>query len=97
LWKDAFVGAGFTAVLFMLGKFLIATYLSKVSVASTYGSSGAIVIILLWVNYSSVILYFGAEFTKVYANRYGRPIVPDSYAVLIEHREIVVAQPSQVG
>jgi membrane protein len=96
-WKDAFVGAGFTAVLFLLGKFLIATYLSKVSVSTTYGSSGAIVIILLWVNYSSVILYFGAEFTKVYATRYGRPIIPDAYAVLVEHREIMIAKPVKTG
>lgn len=89
-WKDSFVGAAFTAVLFMLGKFIIGYYLGTMSVSTTYGSSGAIVIILLWVNYSSVILYFGAEFTKVYAYRYGRAIVPDSYAVLIEKREVTL-------
>lgn len=92
-WKDAFIGAGFTAVLFMIGKFVIGYYLSHANVATAYGSSGALVIILLWINYSSVILYFGAEFTKVYANNHGRPIVPDSYAVLIEKREITVAEP----
>lgn len=92
-WKDAFVGAGFTAILFMIGKFVIGYYLGHANVATAYGSSGALVIILLWINYSSVILYFGAEFTKVYANYHGRPIVPDSYAVLIEKREITVAEP----
>lgn len=88
-WKDAFVGAGFTAILFMVGKFLIGYYLSTTNVATTYGPSSAIVIILLWVYYSSVILYFGAEFTKAYAIRSGRTIVPNNYAVLIEHKEVV--------
>ena len=89
-WKDAIAGAAFTAILFMLGKFIIGYYLATSNIATTYGSSSAIVIILLWIYYSSVILYFGAEFTKVYAIRYGRPIKPYRYAVMIEKREIII-------
>ena len=87
-WKEAFVGAGFTSVLFILGKFLIGLYLSKSDVASTYGSASSLIILLLWVYYSSVILYFGAEFTKVYAALFGNKIIPNEYAVLVEKTEI---------
>jgi len=89
-WKDAIAGAAFTAILFMLGKFIIGYYLATSNIATTYGSSSAIVLVLLWIYYSSVILYFGAEFTKVYAFRYGRPIKPYRYAVRIEKREILL-------
>lgn len=88
LWKDAFVGAGVTGLLFLLGKFLIGYYLGTTKVNDTFGSSSAIVLILLWIYYSSVILYFGAEFTKVYTIKYGRPIQPHEYAVAIEQKEI---------
>ena len=87
-WKEAFVGAGFTSVLFILGKSLIGLYLSKSDVASTYGSASSLIILLLWVYYSSVILYFGAEFTKVYAALFGNKIIPNDYAVLVEKTEI---------
>ncbi len=87
-WKDSFVGAGFTAILFMIGKFLIGFYLSKSNVGSTYGSAGSIVVVLLWVNYSAAILYFGAEFTKVYVKRYGRGIVPKNETVIVYEQEI---------
>ncbi|HTF80127.1 MAG TPA: YihY/virulence factor BrkB family protein, partial [Cytophagales bacterium] len=89
-WKDAFVGAAFTGVFFLIGKFLIGLYLGGSNINDTYGSSGAIVLILLWVYYSSVILYFGAEFTKVYTRKYGKPIVPHDYAVYIEQKEIQI-------
>jgi membrane protein len=87
-WKDALRGAGFTAVLFMIGKFAIGFYLGSSDVASAYGAAGSIILILLWVYYSSVILYFGAEFTKEYAFLYGTRIEPNSYAVHVEHKEI---------
>lgn len=87
-WKDSFVGAGFTAILFMIGKFLIGFYLSKSNVGSTYGSAGSIVVVLLWVNYSAAILYFGAEFTKVYVKQYGRGIVPKNETVIVYEQEI---------
>jgi membrane protein len=78
-WKDAFVGAGFTSLLFMIGKYAIGLYLGNSSVATTYGAAGSVVIILLWVYYSALILYFGAEFTKAYTNFYGRSIQPNGY------------------
>ncbi len=83
-WKDVAVGALFTAILFMLGKFGITFYISKSNMGSTYGTAGSLVVLLLWIYYSSVILYFGAEFTKVYALKYGSEIKPDEYAVTIQ-------------
>ncbi len=70
-WRDVFVGAAATSLLFTLGKFLIGLYLGSSSVASAYGAAGSLVIILIWVYYSAQILFFGAEFTKVYAEKYG--------------------------
>jgi membrane protein len=70
-WRDVWVGALVTAVLFTLGKYLIGLYLGHAGVASTYGAAGSLVIILIWVYYSSQILLFGAEFTRVYAQKYG--------------------------
>jgi membrane protein len=78
-WKDSFIGAGFTSLLFMIGKYVIGLYLGNSSVSATYGTAGSIVIILLWVYYSALILYFGAEFTKAYTNFYGRSIQPNGY------------------
>lgn len=86
-WKDVRVGAITTAILFMLGKFLITYYMAKAKVDSTYGAAGSIVIILLWVYYSSIILYFGAAFTKEYATMKGRHIYPNDYAVFIQQVE----------
>src|SRR5664279_2440390 len=80
-WKDVFVGAAATTFLFMLGKFAISYYISKTNVGSMYGAAGALVVLLLWIYYSSVILYFGAEFTHAYALHSGRPIKPAKYAV----------------
>ncbi|MBU7569832.1 MAG: YihY/virulence factor BrkB family protein [Flavobacterium sp.] len=83
-WKDAFIGSSFTAVLFMVGKFAIGLYLGNSTVASVYGAAGSIIIILVWVYYSAIILYFGAEFTKVYAKAYGGSISPNEYSVEIQ-------------
>ena len=82
-WKECFVGAGFTAVLFALGKFLISFYIGQSNLGATYGASASIIILLSWVYYSSIILYFGAEFTKVYANSDGTHIIPAAHAVRI--------------
>lgn len=79
--KDTLIGSGVTAVLFMLGKFGISIYLGNSDIASAYGAAGSIIIIMVWVYYSSIILYFGAEFTKVYAVKYGNKIIPNNYAV----------------
>ncbi|HTI10758.1 MAG TPA: YihY/virulence factor BrkB family protein [Puia sp.] len=78
--RDVMAGAIMTAVLFMLGKFAISFYISKSHVGTTYGTAGALVIILLWIYYSSVILYFGAEFTKAYILESGSEIYPSEYA-----------------
>jgi membrane protein len=87
-WVECFVGAGFTAVLFSIGKFLISFYIGRSDLGATYGASASIIILLLWVYYSSIILYFGAEFTKVYANSDGVHIIPSKNAVLFLKKEI---------
>lgn len=87
-WKDTLVGSATTAVLFMIGKFAISIYLGSSTVATAYGAAGSIIIILVWVYYSAIILYFGAEFTKVYAYSYGDKIIPNSYAVEIDKKII---------
>lgn len=86
-WKDALVGASFTAILFLVGRFLIGIYLSRSDVANTYGAAASVIIILSWVYYSSIILYFGAEFTKVYALEAGGGIRPNETAVFIIKKE----------
>ena len=87
-WKDVFAGAVVTAVLFMIGKFGISLYIGKSNVGSTYGAAGSLVIVLLWTYYSSIILYFGAEFTKAYAVAYGSEIHPAHYAVTTKEVEV---------
>ncbi|HTM91902.1 MAG TPA: YihY/virulence factor BrkB family protein [Flavisolibacter sp.] len=86
-WKDAWIGSIFTAMLFLLGKFLIGYYLGKSNLGVTYGAAASVIIILAWVYYSSVILYFGAEFTKIYALHSGEGIRPKQTAVFIIKRE----------
>jgi membrane protein len=83
-WKDACFGASCTAILFMVGKFAIGYYLGNSTIASVYGAAGSVIVILVWVYYSSIILYFGAEFTKVYARTYGGKIAPNEYSVEIK-------------
>lgn len=94
-WKDAFVGAAFTAVLFLLGKFLIGVYLGNSNVGLTYGAAASVVIILLWVYYTSIILYFGAEFTKIYTMNFGGGIVPEKTAVFIIKQEVTELTPTK--
>lgn len=80
-WNDVWIGAIITALLFTIGKWLLGVYLARGSFGSTYGAAGSLVIILAWVYYSAQILFFGAEFTQVYARRYGSRIVPDEHAI----------------
>lgn len=80
-WKDVWKGGALTAILFEAGKNLIGLYLGRSSVASAYGGAGAIVLIMLWVNYSALILFFGAAFTKAYATLHGSYVVPEINAV----------------
>ncbi len=86
-WKDAWIGSFFTAGLFLAGKFLIGYYLGRANLGITYGTAASVIIILTWIYYSSVILYFGAEFTKVYALHSGEGIRPKTTAVFIIKRE----------
>ncbi|HBB31146.1 MAG TPA: ribonuclease BN [Cyanobacteria bacterium UBA9273] len=80
-WNDVWIGAIITALLFTLGKFVLGMYLGKGSFGSTYGAAGSLVIVLAWVYYAAQILFFGAEFTQVYARRFGSQIVPDDHAL----------------
>lgn len=82
-WRDVWVGAAFTALLFVIGKTLLGYYLGNSGVLSTYGAAGSIIIILLWIFYSAQILLFGAEFTQVYAQKYGAHIKPADNAVAV--------------
>lgn len=84
LWRDVWVGAVVTTILFIIGKFAISFYLSTNKQITAYGAAGSLIIILLWVYYSAIILYFGAEFTQVYAHHHGRSIAPNKYAIWIE-------------
>jgi membrane protein len=79
-WRDVWVGAAFTALLFSLGKFALGMYLGKSSVVSTYSVAGALIVTLLWVYYSAQILFFGAELTQAYAHEFGRGVQPSAHA-----------------
>jgi len=83
-WRDTFIGALTTAILFMIGKFLIGYYLQKSTVSTAFGAAGSVIIILTWVYYSACILYFGAAFTRANAQLKGREILPNDYAVWVE-------------
>lgn len=91
-WRDVWLGAFVTAVLFSLGKFLIGIYLGNSTVTSSFGAAGSLVLLLLWIYYSAQILLFGAEFTQVYANELGSKIVPEGEEVAAQ-----TAVPRQPG
>jgi len=80
-WNDVWIGASITSLLFTIGKFAIGLYLGRASVGSAYGAAGSLVVILIWIYYSSQILFFGAELTQVYANELGSRIRPARGAV----------------
>lgn len=82
-WSDVWIGAIITSLLFSIGRFLLGLYLGNSSFGSTYGAAGSVVIILAWVNYAAQILFFGAEFTQVYARKFGSQIVPAKNAVAV--------------
>lgn len=82
-WRDLWAGAVFTALLFGLGRFLIGFYIGNSDFSSTYGAAGALITLLVWTYYNSQILFLGAEFTQVWAQWKGNPIVPDKHAVKI--------------
>jgi len=82
-WRDVWIGAILTALLFTLGKVLLGWYLGQASTTSAYGAAGSVVVILLWVYYASQILLFGAEFTRVYASQFGSGLKPAPNAMLV--------------
>ncbi|HEX8550918.1 MAG TPA: YihY/virulence factor BrkB family protein [Abditibacteriaceae bacterium] len=82
-WHDVWIGAAVTSLLFNLGKLGLAIYLAKAAPGSTYGAAGSLVIVLLWVYYAAQILFFGAEFTQVYASKFGSRIAPSPHAVAV--------------
>jgi membrane protein len=96
-WRDALIGSVFTALLFLAGKYVIGLYLGKSKLGVTYGTAASIVIILTWVYYSSVILYFGAEFTRAFALESGHGIRPKTTAVFIIKRESKEIPPSRLN
>jgi membrane protein len=88
-WRDVWIGATITALLFNVGKHLFGLYLGRSGVASVFGAAGSLVIVLLWVYYSAQILFFGAKFTKVYSNRYGSHLEPVPGAEEVTLKEVV--------
>jgi membrane protein len=87
-WRDVRIGAVFTALLFMLGQYLIGLYLQYAAQTSAYGAAGSIILLLLWIYYTAAILYIGAEFTEVYAEAIGCKIEPAEYAVSVIQTEV---------
>jgi membrane protein len=80
-WKFVWVGALLTSILFDLGKYALAFYFGEAEPGSTYGAAGSIILILLWVSYASLILFYGAEITYVFARRYGEGVEPTEAAI----------------
>lgn len=83
-WRDVWLGAVATSLLFTIGKLIIGYYLATTSIASSFGAAGSVVIVLAWIYYSACILFFGAEITKVFVRKFGSGIVPNSRAVLVD-------------
>jgi membrane protein len=88
-WRDVWVGAAVTALLFTAGKYLLSLYLGQGSTTSAFGAAASLVIILLWVYYSAQILLFGAEFTRAYTDRFGFPVSPTKNAVRITPEQLI--------
>jgi membrane protein len=82
-WRDVWIGALITAALFTAGKEILGLYLGRSGVASSYGAAGSLIVLLLWVYYSAQIVFFGAEFTKAYASRFGSRVIPADNAVAV--------------
>jgi membrane protein len=82
-WRDVWIGSLVTSVLFHLGKLLIGLYLGKAGVASPFGAAGSLALLLVWIYYTSQVLLFGAELTRVYTQRFGSPVVPKAGAVAV--------------
>ncbi len=93
-WGDVFIGSLITSVLFIIGKVLIGIYVARSNLGTTFGAAGSVIIIMLWVYYSSATLYLGAVFTKIYAVNFGGRIYPNEYSTWIKMQEIPMAKPT---
>jgi len=94
-WQDVIIGAAMTAFLFLIGKWALGLYLGSGAAGSAYGAASSLVTLLIWIYYSSQILLFGAEFTQVYANRYGAGGTPSKHAVAIQTTEEEISAPGR--
>lgn len=92
-WRDVWVGAALTTVLFIIGKWALGLYLGSGSAGSSaYGAAGALISTLVWVYYSAQIVLFGAEFTQVYSNEFGSHVVPADHAIRVEKKEVEIPE-----
>src|ERR1700738_2176494 len=89
-WREVWLGAALTAVLFAIGKLILGLYLGSGAAGSAYGAASSLITLLLWIFYSAQILLFGAEFTQVYGNTYGSQVKPQQHAIMVERKEIEV-------
>ena len=89
-WKSVWVGAFLTSFLFSISKFLLGIYFGAAEPGSTYGAAGSIILVLLWVSYSCLIFFYGAEFTKVFSIRYGYGIVPKKHYSRVKKKEVMM-------
>lgn len=104
-WKDVFSGAVVTSALFALGRYLIGLYIGNSNVGTSYGAAGSVIVTFIWIFYATLIFFFGAEFTQVYARHYGSRIVPDEHAEFIRaldikdpnSAEFVVSQKNEIN
>lgn len=87
-WRDVWVGAAVTSLLFSIGKFFIGLYIGNSSTASSYGAAGSFVVLLLWIYYSAMIFLFGAEFTQVWARTFGKQIEPSANAIMTNEAKL---------
>lgn len=96
-WRDTWIGASVTAVLFSVGRYLIGFYIGNSNVAGLYDTAGSIMVVMVWVFYASIIVLLGAVFTYVYADAMNTTIKPSDYAVRIEQREVVLEEGKEVA
>jgi membrane protein len=91
-WRDVSIGAFITAALFILGKYLISFYISQSNPGSAFGAAGSAIVLLVWINYSSLIIFFGAEFTQEFADAFGQRVQPKAHAVRVKMTEVPPAE-----
>lgn len=96
-WKSVWIGGFLTAILFNLGKQLLSFYFGKAEPGSTYGAAGSVVLILLWVSYSCLILFYGAAFTRVMAEKYNHKVKTKKQSLIVEEKEVIIERGSETA